>query len=563
MLILASLSGIQDFLFDVRESGGKQARQLRFRSFRIQLMAECMAVRLLEALRPPEQALPFDRLVFSAAGNVCIDAGDLDDATRVRLREAVVDVEQRLLRETHGRLRLAVALHNGDGAFGGRFEKARALLAREKLRSWAQAAGAGGAAEHVSDASRRWETAALTLPGVWDPDAEAERDAKLGDRLVKAKWLNFWRPDVAHSGGGSVEDVLGVGITYTDKEPEQPQGLWSCSHLERPEEKSHSVDRGRFHVRRLARHVPRDPDGQPIEFVDLAREARGAPMLGVLKADADSLGAAVSETLESSAGDAGTALRKLSEALDGFFAGTLQEEMHHARSNRHTSQRWDLIYTVFSGGDDMLVVGPWNVMLDFAGHMRRLFDARFGSAARERPCAKPLTISAGVAIIKPRYPVHLAAMQAEELLEKAKGETAAGAIQPKDQCAALGQIWKWRDHDAMIQAGRQLADWVDAGVIQRGWLHTLLTLALLRRGEAGRECAGVPPEVATSRLVYHVARNWPRKRDHTRNEAENAARDWIDAILREFDQFNTTTHVATMHLPAIARYAILATRSGG
>jgi len=35
MLILASISGIQDFLFDVRESGGGQAKSLRHRSFRI------------------------------------------------------------------------------------------------------------------------------------------------------------------------------------------------------------------------------------------------------------------------------------------------------------------------------------------------------------------------------------------------------------------------------------------------------------------------------------------------------------------------------------------------
>jgi len=207
------------------------------------------------------------------------------------------------------------------------------------------------------------------------------------------------------------------------------------------------------------------------------------------------------------------------------------------------------------------VVGPWNVMLDFAGHMRRLFDARFGSAARERPCPKPLTISAGVAIIKPRYPVHLAAQQADDLLEQAKSDPAPHATAPKDQCAALGSVWKWHDHDAIIRAGKQLADWVDAGVIQRGWLHTLLQLALLRRGEAGPEFTGVHPAVATSRLAYHVARKWrwPERRD----DSPPPARLWIDAILREFDQFDTTSHVETIHLPAVVRYTMLATRSGG
>ncbi len=40
MIILASLSGIQDFRFDLRESGGGQAGSPRDRSFRIRLIAE-------------------------------------------------------------------------------------------------------------------------------------------------------------------------------------------------------------------------------------------------------------------------------------------------------------------------------------------------------------------------------------------------------------------------------------------------------------------------------------------------------------------------------------------
>lgn len=79
MLIVASLSGIQDYLFDIRESGGGQARSLRNRSFRIQLVAECVALRLLEAAN-----LPYAQLVFSAAGKVCIDAKGIFDGRRPR-----------------------------------------------------------------------------------------------------------------------------------------------------------------------------------------------------------------------------------------------------------------------------------------------------------------------------------------------------------------------------------------------------------------------------------------------------------------------------------------------
>jgi len=559
MLILASLSGIQDFLFDVRESGGKQARSLRFRSFRIQLIAECLALRLLDALRQPDQPLPYDRLIFSAAGNVCIDASGADDAAIERVRRAAADVEARLLSETHGRLRLAVALQPATGDFVRTYEHAHTSLARQKLRSWSNLAGSD-AASGLGD----WPAGGLVVPAVFDADKEADRDATLGDRLTKTPWLSMW--ESSGDGEPEAEDVLGLRVRYSSEPPRNWGELLSCSNLVSPDTPPAALDRAKFHVRRLARYVPRHRDdaAQLVEFIDLAAEARGMPMLGVLKADVDSLGAAMSNLLKQRGRTGSEALRRFSKELDKFFSQELQEEMRGAaQGDGADGHRWDLIYTVFAGGDDMLLVGPWDVMLDFAGHMQSLFERRFGPRAQERPCPTPLTISAGVAIIKPKYPIHLAARQADDLLDEAKEQLAPGEPQPKDQCAALGQVWKWKDHKAIIDDGKRLAAWVDTGIVRRGWVHTLLTLALLRRGEAGPEYAAVPPEVATSRLVYHVARNWERydrPRDQ-RQEAANQARQWIDEVVKHFDRPSEQAPPKVKYLPAILRYALLATRS--
>lgn len=553
MLVLASLSGIQDFLFDVRDSGGKQARSLRFRSFRIQLIAECVALRLLDALRRPGQPLPYDRLIYSAAGNVCLDAGGTDDAAPGRLRAAIADMERRLLRETHGRLRLAVAIQPSTDGFPAAYQHARELLPRQKLRSWSNLAVPAS----ETTAAGAWPANALIVPAVYDADREAEDDAQRGERVTKARWLSVW------CGNGDcppqAEEILGLLVDYPDQPPSNSARLLSCSNLDSPTQAPPALDRALFHERRLARYIPRNKDGTLTEFVELAAEARGVPMLGVLKADVDSLGAAVSSLLGHNGRDGRAALRGFSQALDGFFAVKLQQQMRAAAGRTDRANRWDLIYTVFAGGDDMLLVGPWDVMLDFAGHMQRLFDAEFGARARQRPSPGPLTISAGVAIIKPKYPVHLAAGQAEDLLQSAKADAAVGATGPKDQCAALGQLWKWQDHEAVIAAGKKLADWVDTGVIRRGWLHTVLQLALLRHGEAGPEYAGVPPQVATSRLVYHVARNWPKARDA--NDAATQARRWIDNVVQHFDDKLEQAPPEVRYLPAILRYAILATRS--
>ncbi len=536
MLILAQLSGIQDFLFDVRETGGKQARSLRFRSFRIQLMAECVALRLLAAA-----GLSHERLLFCAAAKVCIDAAGLDTDGVVRVGDVARELTQRLLTETHGRLRLSVVIRPHAGKFVETFSEASQELAVRKLQPFRDLA-------HAAHGTT-WPADGLTVSPPWDPDTEAAHDADLGTELSKANWLTIselnGRPSAGH-------EVLGLRIAYDDPRTSAGSGLLSCSNLHDTEQAPRGDARKYFHPRRLARHVPVDERGQRIEFLDLAAMSRGAHMLGVLKADADSLGNAIRTLLDEAGDQAAASLRGFSDALDGFFAGTLDQEQ------RRPDSPWTNIYTVFSGGDDLLVVGPWDVILDFAAHVRDLFDKHFGTAATQRASPIPLTISAGVAIIKPRYPIHLAARQAEDALERAKSEPAPGASQPKDQCAALGQVWKWTDHSAVVQAAGQLADWVKVNTIQRGWLQTLLQLALLRRSQAGPEYEKVPPAVATSRLAYHIARNWPKPR---RDGSKPPPRAWMDHVLDHFDDDPAAAPAEVKYLPAIVRYALLATRS--
>ncbi len=535
MLILATLSGLQDYLFDVREMGGGQARSLRHRSFRIQLYAECLAMRLLDAAN-----LPMSRLLFCAAAKVAIDAPSLDAQATSRLIDTVHDLEARLLRESHGRLRLAVVFQESEGSFHRTFEIGQRALARRKLSAYGGFNSAGVARSYRSP---------LVVDSLWDPTREAEQDAEIGRKLVTAKWLSIERSDEATQ--GDVE-MLGLHVKLKESEPLASSGLLSCSNLQDPEAPPRLLDRKLFHTRRLARHIPRDDQGRAIEFVDLASQySRGAPLLGVLKADVDGLGQAVADTLREV--DNAAALRSLSEALDRFFAVTLEQEKLREGSP------FTCVYTVFSGGDDMLAVGPWNVMLDFAQFAQSAFAERFGQQAKIKKTLHPLTLSAGLALIKPRYPIHFAAEQADLLLTRAKTEPALRAQQPKDQLASLGMVWKWQDHETILSAARQLADWVDTGTIQRGWLHTLLELVALRRGESPAASAGVSPAIATSRLAYHIGRNWPRR--EAKNPRQSEARRWVDRILDEFDRFESTSDVEAIYLPAILRYALLATRS--
>lgn len=65
--------------------------------------------------------------------------------------------------------------------------------------------------------------------------------------------------------------------------------------------------------------------------------------------------------------------------------------------------------------------------------------------------------------------------------------------------------------------------------------------------------------MASARLTYHVGRNYPSA--SSRDPDSQALRAWVDEILEEFDRYETTENPEVLFLPAIVRYALLATRT--
>lgn len=215
----------------------------------------------------------------------------------------------------------------------------------------------------------------------------------------------------------------------------------------------------------LANHVLTDEDGAVVSFEDLARHSRwtntedgreyGSDFLGVLKADVDNLGLVFSKGFDTperprdkryntKEGEPpmGTDARSvsrfltLSRMLELFFSGWIGSIMEKDATEIQQlildcqpdvdinlfQQYLDTgiidfknIYTVYSGGDDLVLIGPWETMIMFA----ILLNAKF----REYTCqSKSFTLSAGLAFVKPKFPIATAIREADALLEKSKSE---------------------------------------------------------------------------------------------------------------------------------------------
>jgi CRISPR-associated protein Csm1 len=129
-------------------------------------------------------------------------------------------------------------------------------------------------------------------------------------------------------------------------------------------------------------------------------------------------------------------------------------------------------------------------------------------------CNNPaFTLSAGVALVKPRLPIYAAIGYAEDLLGKAKDNCAIGAKDSKNQFAALGDIIKWDDFDAVQNEAERLAAWQEGKKVSVGFVQLLRDSAeQFFNYKASRE-----GETSYLRFVpmlaYGIARNIPPKEE--------------------------------------------------
>ena len=214
-----------------------------------------------------------------------------------------------------------------------------------------------------------------------------------------------------------------------------------------------AINSGNVVTRFYANHIPVDSNGNTLEFTQIASFLNDDPdidsdssgMLGILKADIDNLGLIfnkgfenpVEEEKDIAPHDRKTISRflTLSRMTELFFSGWIKSSME--RNNHQAviallesidglsqNNQWKVylksgvidfekIYTVYSGGDDLVLIGPWETMI--------MFSILLNTQFRKFTCNNPsITLSAGLTFIKPKFPAATGILQADELLNTSK-----------------------------------------------------------------------------------------------------------------------------------------------
>ena len=175
----------------------------------------------------------------------------------------------------------------------------------------------------------------------------------------------------------------------------------------------------------LADYVTRNENGDVLDFEELAALSGGSESgikrLGVLRADVDNLGAAF---MSGFSHEYATLTRSaaLSRQLAYFF-----KHVMNFLCEGHTEQFFLFdkknsprnVHVVYSGGDDLFMVGSWDDLIELAVDVRKAF-AEFTN--------DKLTFSGGIGFFKPKLPVAELARKTGELEDAAKGNPGKDSI---------------------------------------------------------------------------------------------------------------------------------------
>jgi len=199
-------------------------------------------------------------------------------------------------------------------------------------------------------------------------------------------------------------------------------------------------------------------EGRPKTFTHLACKAMnpcadadgdkkftGIQALGIMKADVDRLGMLMTCGIDKKNFTI-SRLATLSRQMNFFFVVYLPHLLKTNPSFRD-------VYTVFAGGDDLFLIGPWNRMLDLSEFLKDRFA--------EYVCRNPeIHFSAGISLQKANTPLIKMSADAEAALAASKNSG-------RNRLTVFGETVTWEDFSRLHKIVKNIEIWRDEKLINK------------------------------------------------------------------------------------------------
>lgn len=545
LLIQGDFFGIQDFIFaEGSQTNKAAAKLLRGRSFQVSLFTELAALKVLDAL-----SLPPTSQITNAAGKFLIVAPNTPEVC-AQLEQVRLEINQWFLQHSFGLAGLGLvgkpACCNDflKGGFKTLMQKLFAALETAKLQRFDLTAPGNpvfDVAYPKGVCQYNDKLPADTPEGSNKASAALSRDQiKLGSGLTHEDRLLIVRDPTILSGNNLLQlevPMFGYGVAFTQSQDITGKfGAWAqggnlqrCWDFSLPQTLTDTLWNGyarrfinayvprfseldvqtqakyrgiegdispedvRFEAGKTLNHIACEDRQPKSDRVEDAGQWQGQVALMTLKGDVDNLGHIFEHGLQE---PTFAKMAALSRQMNAFFAIWLPALCANEFPNT---------YTVFAGGDDFFLIGPWHSTQQLAARMAAEFKTYV--AHNEK-----ITFSAGMVMTKPGQPIHVLATQAEEALSAAKGSD-------KNALVLFNERVRWPDWPKVQAAQEQLEMVRHAYNLSTGYVYGLMQLIDLATDKTDPEHAMWRSRFAyrTRRYVVDKIRE-PEKRQRAQTE---------------------------------------------
>ncbi len=462
LVINASISGIQDFIYKINSPSNAQrgmAKRLRGRSFYLSLLMESIAYYMIKELN-----LKTPNLLYSSGGKFTILAHN-SDKTIKKLEEIEDKINKFLIETFNSDIYFSLVYQETTDADFKNFGEITQILANKtnsdkKHKFIGQLNEIFEIERDISYEKQCSVCGNLTNDNIC---STCEEHQLLGTKLANSDYMIRYYSE--NKIGNSIYfDILNIGYFFLENDEkiiDKINDLLKCEHLDiirindtnflELSSKLNSENIS-YSFKFIGNNVP-EYDNENITFEEIAKKSTGSNRLAIAKMDVDNLGQIFARGLEN---PSISRIASLSFYLDIFFGGIINK----------IAKQYD-VYINYSGGDDLLVIGAYDKIIEFSMQLQKEF--------KEYTCCNDsINISAGISVVKPKFPISKAIKFADDNLEKSKELG-------KNKITLFNETINWQSKgnskiyglDNVIEFSKQVEKYITDGKLSKSFVYSL------------------------------------------------------------------------------------------
>lgn len=509
LIINGDISGIQKFIYKIstpEEAQSGMSKRLRGRSLYLTLLSEAVTSRIIADLN-----LNVSNVIFCGGGRFTIVAPNTDKVKKA-LDDIRNDLNNFFIEKFNAELYLSLVTKEACGDdltnFGDIIKQLDIKLNSDKKHKFVGNLDKVFEIENKVNYDKLCPVCGNKLDKNTDDTCfECQDHEELGQKAANANYIIKYNADFEIYDSSFYADFLKTGYIFkrSDKDvldivktnPDVKFTVYKLNDTNflnlAKEIKSDNVS---FDFKFLGNNVP-NIKGKPLYFQHLAQISKGADKLGILKMDVDNLGTIFSDGFNHL--DKGASISKISSLsfyMDVFFSGVINTLVNKYRvyispeglenyeeikldfdgdiksvykaDSDSLNNSTSTIYINYSGGDDLLVLGPYDDIINFANDFRN----EFKKWTAQNPS---INISAGITIVGAKFPIGKAADMAEEFLESSKN---CG----RDKITVFNEVLAWdtkeleKGFDEIFEFANELESFTEDKKVSKGFVYSLLRI---------------------------------------------------------------------------------------